>query len=64
MGQFIYKTAGESHGKGLLAIIDGMVAGLELSKDYIANDLRSCRRIYTIGRRKSNLAANSSHRYS
>ena len=30
-----YLTAGESHGKGLLGIIDGIPAGLEISEDYI-----------------------------
>ena len=40
MGQFIFKTAGESHGKGLIAVIEGMVAGLEISEDYIARDLQ------------------------
>jgi len=28
-------TAGESHGQGLLGILDGMPAGLEISEDYI-----------------------------
>ncbi|MFA5374588.1 MAG: chorismate synthase [Dehalococcoidia bacterium] len=36
---FRYLTAGESHGKGLIAIIDGMVAGLPLDEDYIARNL-------------------------
>jgi len=36
---FRYLTAGESHGKGLIAIIDGMVAGLPLNEDYIARDM-------------------------
>jgi chorismate synthase len=34
-----FLTAGESHGKGLVAIIEGMVAGLPLAEDYIARDL-------------------------
>lgn len=34
-----YLTAGESHGKGLLGIIDGLPAGLEISEKYIAQDL-------------------------
>jgi len=34
-----YLTAGESHGKGLLGIIDNVPAGLEISEDYIANQL-------------------------
>lgn len=40
MGQFRFVTAGESHGKGLIAVIEGMVAGLALSEDYISNDLK------------------------
>ena len=31
-----YLTAGESHGKGLLGIIDGIPAGLEISESYIS----------------------------
>ena len=34
-----YLTAGESHGKGLLGIIDGLPAGLEINEEYIAHDL-------------------------
>ena len=34
-----YLTAGESHGKGLLGIINGIPAGLEISEEYIAHDL-------------------------
>ncbi len=30
-----FLTAGESHGQGLLGILDGMPAGLEVSEDYI-----------------------------
>ena len=30
-----YLTAGESHGKGLLGIIDGIPANLEISEQYI-----------------------------
>ena len=40
MGQFRFLTAGESHGKGLVAIIEGMIAGLSLSEDDIAHDLK------------------------
>ena len=39
MGEFRFLTAGESHGKGLVAVIEGMMAGLPLSEDYIAQDL-------------------------
>ena len=36
-------TAGESHGKGLIGIIEGIPAGLQLTEEYIAIDLlRSC----------------------
>ena len=34
-----YLTAGESHGKGLLGIIDGLPAGLEISEEYISQQL-------------------------
>ena len=34
-----YLTAGESHGKGLLGIIDGIPAGLEISESYISAQL-------------------------
>ena len=34
-----YLTAGESHGKGLLGIIDGIPADLEINEKYIALDL-------------------------
>jgi chorismate synthase len=40
MGQLRFLTAGESHGRALVAVIEGMVAGLPISEDYIANDLR------------------------
>jgi chorismate synthase len=39
MGQFRFLTAGESHGKGLTAVIEGLPAGLPLSEDDIAHDL-------------------------
>ena len=34
-----YLTAGESHGKGLLGIIDGIPAGLEISEEYLSQQL-------------------------
>ena len=34
-----YLTAGESHGKGLLGIIDGLPSGLSISEEYIAREL-------------------------
>ena len=39
MGRFRFLTAGESHGKGLTAVIEGVPAGLPLSEDDIARDL-------------------------
>ena len=33
-----YLTAGESHGKGLLGIIDGLPAGIKIDEDYISQD--------------------------
>ena len=35
-----FLTAGESHGKGLLGILDGIPAGLEISEDYIDGQLK------------------------
>jgi len=40
MGQFHFLTAGESHGKGLQVIVEGMVAGLPLEAEYINRELR------------------------
>jgi len=40
MSRFKFVTAGESHGKGLIAVVEGMVAGLKLSEEYIAIDLK------------------------
>jgi chorismate synthase len=48
MGRFRFLTAGESHGKALVAIVEGMVAGLPLAEDYINKDLR--RRQHGYGR--------------
>lgn len=39
MGAFRWLTAGESHGKGLTAIIEGAPAGLPLTEDDLARDL-------------------------
>lgn len=46
-----YLTAGESHGKGLVIVIEGMVAGLPISEDYIARDLRRRQAGYGRGER-------------
>lgn len=40
MSQFRFLTAGESHGKSLIAIAEGMVAGLALSEEYVAFHLK------------------------
>jgi chorismate synthase len=37
---FRFLTAGESHGKGLTVIIEGIPAGLPLDEGYIASDMR------------------------
>jgi len=41
-------TAGESHGKQLVAILDGVPAGLPITEDYINHEMK--RRQYTFGR--------------
>ena len=43
-----YMTAGESHGKGLVAILDGVPAGLTMDKGFIDNDL--AKRMFGYGR--------------
>ena len=43
-----YMTAGESHGKGLIAILDGVPAGLKLDESFINADL--ARRQFGYGR--------------
>lgn len=39
MRKLRWLTAGESHGKGLIGILEGLPAGLEISEDYIARHL-------------------------
>jgi len=39
MGQFRFLTGGESHGKGLVAIVEGMVADLHLEERHINKEL-------------------------
>lgn len=39
MSGFRFLTAGESHGKGLVSVVEGVPAGLALSEDQIASDL-------------------------
>ncbi len=52
MGEFRFMTAGESHGKGLLVIVEGVPAGLPLSEDYIATQLGRRQRGYGRGKRQ------------
>lgn len=46
-----FLTAGESHGKGLIGIIEGMPAGVSISKDYIDMELKRRQLGYGRGRR-------------
>jgi len=46
-----YLTAGESHGKGLLGIIDGLPAGMEIDEEYIAHQLYRRQQGYGRGKR-------------
>jgi chorismate synthase len=47
-----FLTAGESHGKGLLVIVEGMPAGLPLSEEYIAGHMRRRQAGYGRGKRQ------------
>ena len=49
---FRFLTAGESHGKALTVIIEGLPAGLPLTEDYIALDLRRRQGGYGRGQRQ------------
>lgn len=40
MATLSYRTAGESHGKGLITLVEGMPAGVKIDKDFIDNELR------------------------
>src|SRR5438874_704615 len=40
MATLSYRTAGESHGKALIALVEGMPAGVPLDKTYIDGELR------------------------
>ncbi len=48
MGSLRFLTAGESHGKALTIVIEGVPAGLPLDEEYIAHDLK--RRQWGYGR--------------
>jgi chorismate synthase len=52
MSTLRYLTAGESHGKGLTVIIEGLPAGLPLTEDDIAVELRRRQGGYGRGRRQ------------
>jgi len=51
MGQFRFLTGGESHGRGLVAIVEGMVADLPLEVEYINKQLRRRQQGYGRGPR-------------
>lgn len=51
MTNFRFLTAGESHGKGLTVLVEGVPAGLPITEDYIATDLRRRQGGYGRGRR-------------
>jgi chorismate synthase len=51
VGQFRFLTAGESHGKGLVAIAEGMVADLPLEERYINKELKRRQQGYGRGPR-------------
>ena len=51
MGRFRFLTAGESHGKGLVAVAEGMVADLRVEEHYINKELKRRQQGYGRGRR-------------
>ena len=51
MGQFRFLTAGESHGKGLTTIVEGMVAGIPLEAVHINKELKRRQQGYGRGPR-------------
>ena len=51
MGRFRFLTGGESHGRGLIAIVEGMVAALPLEEGYISKELKRRQRGYGRGPR-------------
>jgi chorismate synthase len=51
MGQFRFLTGGESHGRGLVAIVEGMVADLLLEEGYINKELKRRQQGYGRGPR-------------
>lgn len=53
MGNFRFLTAGESHGKCLTAIIDGIPAGLRIDNEFINNELKQRQQGYGRSQRMS-----------
>ena len=51
MGKFRFLTAGESHGKGSLGIIEGIPAGLKITEKYINVELSRRQKGYGRGAR-------------
>jgi len=51
MGQFRFLTGGESHGKELVAVVEGMVADLPLEEGYINKELKRRQQGYGRGPR-------------
>jgi chorismate synthase len=51
MGRFCFLTGGESHGKGLIAIVEGMVAALSLKEEHINKELKRRQQGYGRGPR-------------
>lgn len=52
MSRWRFLTAGESHGKGLTVIVEGVPAGLRINEDLIATDLGRRQRGYGRGKRQ------------
>ncbi|HIE83465.1 MAG TPA: chorismate synthase [Dehalococcoidia bacterium] len=52
MNQFRWLTAGESHGKGLVTIVDGMPAGVAITEELITKDLLRRQGGYGRGKRQ------------
>jgi chorismate synthase len=48
---FRFTTAGESHGKALIAVIEGLPAGLKIELDFVNNELRRRQQGYGRGHR-------------
>ena len=52
MSVLSYRTAGESHGKALITLVEGMPAGVPIDKVFIDNELRRRQGGYGRGRRE------------